>query len=171
MGGHDPLDSVTDTEAPASDFIRKNAEFIRFKAGEELDIVTIVYPIEGSAEPSLPRKREAAAPEPEAAGAVTERSRGGGSSLTLTLKGRIDTNSAPRLEEELKEAMPGLEELILDLNGLDYVSSAGLRVILMAQQTMNRQGRMVIRNVKEDVMDIFEVTGFVEILNIEEGTV
>lgn len=91
-----------------------------------------------------------------------------GSSLTVALEGRLDTVTAPQLEGELRTAVNGISELILDLAALDYISSAGLRVLLSAQKVMNRQGSMVIRNVKPEIMEIFEVTGFVDILNIEE---
>ncbi len=90
-----------------------------------------------------------------------------GSTLTVALEGRLDTTTAPQLEGELRTAVNGVTELIFDLEALDYVSSAGLRVLLSAQKVMNRQGSMLIRNVKPEIMEIFEVTGFVDILNIE----
>ena len=90
-----------------------------------------------------------------------------GTALTVALEGRLDTVTAPQLEGELRSAVNGVTELVFDLGALDYVSSAGLRVLLSAQKVMNRQGSMVIRNVKPEIMDIFDVTGFVDILNIE----
>ena len=90
-----------------------------------------------------------------------------GSKLTVSLKGRLDTTTSPQLEGELRTAMNGITELVFDLSDLEYISSAGLRVLLSAQKTMNRQGSMLIRNANSDVMDVFEVTGFVDILNIE----
>ena len=87
--------------------------------------------------------------------------------LTITLKGRLDTTTAPKLETELKQNISGVEELVLDFAGLEYLSSAGLRVLLSAQKVMNRQGRMMVRNVNEIIMEIFEVTGFVDLLTIE----
>lgn len=90
-----------------------------------------------------------------------------GSELTIELVGRLDTTTAPKLEQELKESISGVENLILDFTGLVYLSSAGLRVLLAAQKIMNKQGSMVIRNVNETIADIFEVTGFVDILTIE----
>ncbi len=90
-----------------------------------------------------------------------------GKKLTLTLEGRLDTNTAPQLEEVIKSDLAGVEELAFDFKTLDYLSSAGLRVILAAQKQMNRQGAMVIRNVNETIMEVFEVTGFVDILTIE----
>ena len=90
-----------------------------------------------------------------------------GDALTIALEGRLDTVTAPQLEGELRTAINGVKELVFDLKKLDYVSSAGLRVLLSAQKVMNRQGSMVIRNVQEQIMDIFDVTGFVDILNIE----
>ena len=89
-----------------------------------------------------------------------------GNKLTLALSGRLDTTTAPKLDTELKQNISGVEELILDLSGLEYLSSAGLRVLLSAQKVMNRQGSMVIGHVNETIMDIFEITGFVDILTI-----
>ena len=83
-----------------------------------------------------------------------------GSELTLSLTGRLDTTTAPELEAVIKENIAGVTNLIIDFAGLEYISSAGLRVILSAQKTMNKQGEMVIRNVNE-------ITGFIDILTIE----
>lgn len=85
--------------------------------------------------------------------------------LTLALEGRLDTTTAPQLEAEAKR-LDGVTELVLDFEKLEYLSSAGLRVILAAQKTMNKQGTMVIRQVNETIMEVFEVTGFVDILTI-----
>ncbi len=82
-------------------------------------------------------------------------------------EGRLDTITAPDLETAIKEALPGLTELTLDLEKLEYVSSAGLRVFLSAQKAMNLQGTMKVCHVNETVMEIFEVTGFSDILTIE----
>lgn len=90
-----------------------------------------------------------------------------GNKLTIALGGRLDTTTAPKLETELKQNISGVEELVLDLAALEYLSSAGLRVLLSAQKVMNRQGSMVVKNVNETVMEIFEVTGFVDVLTIE----
>ncbi len=90
-----------------------------------------------------------------------------GSELTVCLTGRLDTTTAPQLEAELKQNISGVEKLVLDFAALEYLSSAGLRVLLAAQKVMNKQGTMVIRNVNETVADIFEVTGFCDILTIE----
>ena len=87
--------------------------------------------------------------------------------LTVAIEGRLDTLTSPRLEETLKQELDGVEKLILDFAELYYISSAGLRVLLSAMQTMERQGEMVVRNVSSDVMDVLEVTGFVDDLNIE----
>ena len=89
------------------------------------------------------------------------------SKLTIALEGRLDTTTAPQLEAEVKESVAGITDLVFDLKNIAYVSSAGLRVLLSAQKIMNRQGNMVIKNANEEVMEIFEVTGFVDILNIE----
>ena len=86
--------------------------------------------------------------------------------LRIALEGRLDTNTAPQLEAELKTSLSGITELELDFSGLEYISSAGLRVLLAAQKTMGRQGKMTIRNVNETIMEVFEITGFVEILTI-----
>ncbi len=86
--------------------------------------------------------------------------------LTVTLTGRLDTATAPQLETELKD-LSGVEKLVLDFAALEYLSSAGLRVLLAAQKVMNKQGKMIIRNVNETIAEIFEVTGFVDILTIE----
>ena len=90
-----------------------------------------------------------------------------GNTLEIILEGRLDTNTAPELEEELKASLDGIEELIFDLHDLDYISSAGLRVLLSAQKTMNKQGSMSITGVCDTIMEIFEVTGFTDILTIE----
>ena len=88
--------------------------------------------------------------------------------LTVNIRGRLDALTAPELEEKLEDALDGVEELILDLDGLEYISSAGLRVILSVIKQMDEQGEMKLRNVCDDVMDVFEVTGFIDFLNIEE---
>lgn len=90
-----------------------------------------------------------------------------GTALTVAIEGRLDTVTAPQLEGELRSAVNGISELIFDLGALDYVSSAGLRVLLSAQKVMNKQGTMIVRNAKPEIMEIFEVTGFTDILNIE----
>ena len=90
------------------------------------------------------------------------------SKLELTLVGRLDTTTAPQLEAELKHSISGVSELVMDFAELEYISSAGLRVLLAAQKVMNKQGSMVIRHVNETIMEVFEVTGFVDILTIEE---
>ena len=90
-----------------------------------------------------------------------------GSKLTLALEGRLDTTTAPQLEAELKASMDGITELDLDFEKLEYLSSAGLRVLLAAQKVMNKQGSMVIRHVNETIHEVFEVTGFIDILTIE----
>ena len=90
-----------------------------------------------------------------------------GEKLNLAVIGRLDTTTAPELEQELKESLEGVKELILDLAGLEYISSAGLRVLLAAQRRMNKQGSMKLINVNELVMEVFEVTGFSTILTIE----
>ena len=83
------------------------------------------------------------------------------------LEGRLDTVTAPELESELKNALDGVSELTLDFSKLEYISSAGLRVLLAAQKIMNQQGSMKVTSVNETIMEIFEVTGFSDILTIE----
>lgn len=83
------------------------------------------------------------------------------------LEGRLDTVTAPELEAELKGALDGVEELILNFEALEYISSAGLRVLLATQKVMNKQGEMKIVKVNQTIMEIFEVTGFSDILTIE----
>lgn len=87
--------------------------------------------------------------------------------LTLTLTGRLDTTTAPQLEAELKRSIGGVESLVLNFADLEYLSSAGLRVLLAAQKVMTKQGKMVIRNVNETISEVFEITGFSDILTIE----
>ncbi|MCR5735556.1 MAG: STAS domain-containing protein [Lachnospiraceae bacterium] len=90
-----------------------------------------------------------------------------GTSMTVALEGRLDTTTAPELESELRESLDGIEELVFDLKSLDYISSAGLRVLLSTQKIMNKQGSMKVTGANEDIMEIFEVTGFSDILTIE----
>ena len=85
----------------------------------------------------------------------------------MALIGRLDTTTAPELEKELKASLDGITELSFDLAALEYISSAGLRVLLSAQKTMNRQGTMKLTHVNETIMEIFEVTGFSDILTVE----
>jgi anti-sigma B factor antagonist len=90
-----------------------------------------------------------------------------GSELTISLEGRLDTMTAPELETQLSSSLGGVTKLFFDIASLEYISSAGLRVLLSAQKTMNKQGEMVVKNPCEEVKEIFEVTGFSDILNIE----
>lgn len=89
-----------------------------------------------------------------------------GTTLHVALEGRLDTTTAPELEAELKASLDGITELDLDFEKLEYLSSAGLRVLLAAQKTMNKQGSMVIHHVNETIHEVFEVTGFIDILTI-----
>lgn len=86
--------------------------------------------------------------------------------LLIALEGRLDTTTAPQLDAELKGSLDGITSLTFDLEKLEYISSAGLRSLLAAQKVMDKQGKMVIRHVNEMIMEIFEVTGFVDILSI-----
>lgn len=90
-----------------------------------------------------------------------------GKDLNVALIGRLDTVTAPELESELSSSLDSVENLVLDMEKLEYISSAGLRVLLTAQKTMNQKGTMKLINVSETVMEIFDVTGFVDILTIE----
>lgn len=87
--------------------------------------------------------------------------------MLLSLEGRLDTTTAPELEAELKQSLGDTKELEFDFSKLEYISSAGLRVLLAAQKVMNKQGSMVIKNVNSVIMEVFEVTGFSDILTIE----
>lgn len=90
-----------------------------------------------------------------------------GTTLALALEGRLDTTTAPELEAELKSSLDGVTALDLDFEKLEYLSSAGLRVLLAAQKVMNKQGTMVIHHVNDTIHEVFEVTGFLDILTIE----
>ena len=87
--------------------------------------------------------------------------------LIYQVEGRLDTTTSPQLEDELNGSLNGVTKLVFDMNNLEYISSAGLRVLLSAQKTMNKQGEMIVKNVSEEIMEIFDVTGFSDILNIE----
>ena len=87
--------------------------------------------------------------------------------LTVTLEGRLDTTTAPQLESELKSELAGVTTLVMDFEKLEYISSAGLRVLLSAEKVMNKQGEMKVIHVSDVINEIFEVTGFSDILNIE----
>ena len=90
-----------------------------------------------------------------------------GSALNLALEGRLDTTTSPQLEAELKSSLDGVSALTFDLAALEYISSAGLRVLLSAQKIMNKQGEMKVIHVNDVISEIFEVTGFTDILTIE----
>ncbi len=90
-----------------------------------------------------------------------------GEKLSVRLSGRLDTTTAPQLEAELRRSVNGIKKLTLDFTEVEYISSAGLRVLLAAQKVMNRQGEMKLTGVNADIMEIFEITGFSEILTIE----
>ena len=86
---------------------------------------------------------------------------------TLIVSGRLDTQTAPELENELDAIVSGIKELTFDMTNLEYVSSAGLRVILKAQKVMNTQGSMKLTGVNDSIMEVFDITGFLDILTIE----
>ena len=90
-----------------------------------------------------------------------------GSTMNVALSGRLDTTTAPQLEAELKGSMDGVSSLVMDFEKLEYISSAGLRVLLSAQKIMNKQGEMKLIHVNDVINEIFDVTGFSDILNIE----
>ena len=90
-----------------------------------------------------------------------------GTELTVAVEGRLDTTTAPELEQELKQSMESANALKIDFAKLDYISSAGLRVLLFAHKTMSKKGGMKVVNVNEMVQEVFDVTGFADILNIE----
>ena len=88
-------------------------------------------------------------------------------SLTIALEGRLDTLTAPQLDAEIQGKLDGVKSLTFDFKKLDYISSAGLRILLMAQKIMNKQGSMVVKNARSEIKEIFEVTGFCDILTIK----
>ena len=90
-----------------------------------------------------------------------------GSTLTIAVQGHLDTTTAPDLEQAIKADLDNADALVIDFAGLDYISSAGLRVLLSAQKVMNKQGSMKVIHVSDLVMEVFEVTGFTDILTIE----
>ena len=90
-----------------------------------------------------------------------------GNQLNVALEGKLDTASAPQFETFIKEELSGVDLLVLDLAKLKYTSSAGLRTIVLAQKTMNKQGKMILKNVGEDIMDVFDMTGLLDLLTIE----
>ena len=90
-----------------------------------------------------------------------------GDSLTIAISGRLDTMTSPELEASLDAEFDGLTELVFDMAELEYISSAGLRVLLSSQKKMTKQGKMVVKNINETVSEIFEVTGFADILTVE----
>ena len=90
-----------------------------------------------------------------------------GNALLIKLEGRLDTTTSPELEQDLKSSLEGVTDLTFDFEKLEYISSAGLRVLLSAQKTMNKQGAMKIIHVNETILEIFDVTGFADILTIE----
>ena len=89
-------------------------------------------------------------------------------SLTIEIIGRLDAATAPQLEKELKSSLEGIKNLTLDFSQLEYIASAGLRVLLVAQKRMNKQGSMKIKNVSNEVKEVLDMTGFIDFLNIED---
>lgn len=87
--------------------------------------------------------------------------------IILSLSGRLDATNAPELEAELKKSINGIKKLVFDFKELEYISSAGLRVLLNAQKIMNKQGEMIVRNINDTISDVFEITGFADILIVE----
>ena len=90
-----------------------------------------------------------------------------GNAMEIKVSGRLDTTTAPDLEKEIQASIDGVDELTFDFEGLEYISSAGLRVLLATQKIMNKQGTMKVVSVSQPVMEVFEITGFSEILTIE----
>lgn len=90
-----------------------------------------------------------------------------GTTLTVTLSGRLDTNTSPQLEAELRDSLDEITELVFDFGELGYLSSAGLRVLLACQKTMNKQGSMVVRHINDTIREVFDITGFSDILTVE----
>ncbi|MBQ8945220.1 MAG: STAS domain-containing protein [Lachnospiraceae bacterium] len=96
-----------------------------------------------------------------------EKKSNGAEDLTFVLSGRLDTTTSPDLDNEVKASLDGVKELVFDITDLQYISSAGLRVLLSAQKVMNKQGSMIVKNPSDEVKEIFDVTGFADILTIE----
>ena len=96
---------------------------------------------------------------------ITEKRQG--TELTLAIEGRLDTTNFKELEQKVQSGIDGVEFLVMECSGLEYISSAGLRAMLAAQKAMNKQGKMVVRGANENVMEIFELTGFTKVLTIE----
>lgn len=90
-----------------------------------------------------------------------------GNAVIIGLVGRLDTTTSPQLEAELKTSLNDVTSLVFDMEKLEYISSAGLRVLLSAQKVMNKQGTMVIKNANSEIKEVFEITGFTDILTIE----
>ena len=90
-----------------------------------------------------------------------------GDTLTLKVDGRLDTSTAPQLDEEVKAITDDIKNLVFDFKGLEYISSAGLRVLLSAQKMQSNKGKMVVKNINDDIKSIFDITGFLSILTIE----
>ena len=90
-----------------------------------------------------------------------------GNKMVVELEGRLDTTTAPKLDTYIRESLEGVEELCMDMEKLEYISSAGLRVLLAAQKIMDGQGRMVVTGCREEILEIFDITGFTDILTIE----
>lgn len=92
-----------------------------------------------------------------------------GNEVKIILEGRLDTTTAPQVEAEVKALPESVQNLVFDFNNLEYISSAGLRVLLSAQKTMNKQGSMVIKNASESIVEVFDITGFSDILTVENN--
>ena len=87
--------------------------------------------------------------------------------LVIALKGELNTATAPELENVITTSLNGVKKLVFDFSELDYISSAGLRILLVSKKVMDKQGKLVVRHPNESVMEIFEITGFKDILDIE----
>ena len=90
-----------------------------------------------------------------------------GKKLIVSLNGRLDTNTTPQVEEKLNTMISGITELVFDFSGLSYISSVGLRALLKAEKVLNGHGKMIIKGANDDIIEIFELTGLIDVLNIE----
>lgn len=90
-----------------------------------------------------------------------------GGKLIIEIEGRLDTSTAPQLEVEIRKSLEGINELVFDFSNLQYISSAGLRVLLLAQKIMNKQGNLTVKNANQTIKEVFDVTGFADVLNVE----
>jgi len=133
---------------------------IRKTCGQDVEVINVSHPDKGIVKKNIKRKKEIKT-------MLNIEKKAENSVLTVLLTGRLDTTTAPELEKEIKGSLDGVTKLVIDTEKLEYISSAGLRVLLAAQKIMGKQGSMKVLHVSETIMEIFDVTGFADILTIE----